>query len=126
MHLCRTWSIDAAQSKNRQAGASVVADQDMCAVWVESLTRFYEIAEKQYKDALAEGVPKELARIVMPVGHYSRMRAATNLRNWLAFMTLRADSAAQFEIREYAKALGQILSVTFPRTWALYEEAHKS
>jgi thymidylate synthase (FAD) len=37
------------------------------------------------------GIPKEVARLPVPVARYSRMRASTNLRNWLGFLTLRSD-----------------------------------
>jgi thymidylate synthase (FAD) len=59
-----------------------------------------------YRFGLDMGVPKELARLVVPVGRYSRMRASANLRNWLAFCTLRMDARAQWEIRQYANVVG--------------------
>lgn len=82
----------------------------------------YEYAECEgvYQKALHSGVPKELARCIMPVGHYSRMRASANLRNWLAFLTLRMDEKAQWEIRQFANAVGEIIAVSFPRTWDLF------
>lgn len=88
----------------------------------EELATCYERAQTIYEVALASGVPKELARIVLPVGRYSRMRASANLRNWLGFLTLRMDPAAQFEIRQFANAVGEIVKQQFPRTWALFSE----
>jgi thymidylate synthase (FAD) len=66
-------------------------------------------------------VPKELARLVLPMGRYSQMRASANLRNWLAFLTLRLDPLAQWEIRQYAEAVGMIIADKFPQTWELYK-----
>lgn len=80
----------------------------------------YGEAQQTYDYLLQIGVPKELARLVMPVGHYSRMRAHANLRNWLAFLTLRMDPAAQWEIRQFANAVGQMIAQNFPRTWSLF------
>lgn len=82
----------------------------------------YAEAESLYQKALADGVPKELARLCLPVGRYSRMRASTNLRNWLAFLKLRQTQFAQYEIRVYADAIGKILEEKFPYTWELYLE----
>jgi len=65
------------------------------------------------------GMAKEVARLNTPVSRYSRMRATGNLRNWLAFLTLRMAPGAQFEIRQYAWALADIVQATFPRTWEL-------
>jgi len=76
--------------------------------------------QKLYEEALAAGVPKELARVHLPVGRYSRMRACANLRNWLAFLTLRMDSKAQWEIRQYANAVSTLIAAHYPRTWNLF------
>lgn len=85
------------------------------------LQRSHERFEKEYQQALAAGVPKELARVGMPVGRYSRMRASTNLRNWLAFLTLRMDPGAQWEIRQFANAMAGILREAFPHTLSLFD-----
>lgn len=114
----------AASSKNKQAQATVGAtDLTLIAeLFVEQLKGSYAYSEAEYQQYLAWGIPKELARLVMPVGHYSRMRACVNLRNWLAFISLRDEEGVQWETREYAKAAGQIIADIFPHTWALYEE----
>jgi thymidylate synthase (FAD) len=117
-----------AGGSNKQAGTVAGAP----ALTVDNAEDFrarlrfsYEAAERLYQDALAFGIPKELARIHLPVGRYSRMRASANLRNWLAFLTLRMDSAAQWEIRQYANAVGELIAERFPRTWDLFKEGHR-
>lgn len=82
-------------------------------------TRYFE-AEACYQRALAAGVPKELARLILPVGRYSRMRASANLRNWLAFLTLRMAPNAQWEIRQYANIVSDFVKSCFPRTHDLF------
>jgi len=84
------------------------------------LADVYEHAERVYQSGMARGVPKELARLCVPVGRYSTMRASTDLRNWLAFAALRLPKTAQYEIRVYAEAVGTLLAERFPRTWALF------
>jgi len=86
----------------------------------DAIVSLYASAEGVYQQALKEGVPKELARLVLPVGRYSRMRASANLRNWLAFLTLRDDPHAQWEIRQYAATLREMLTGSFPRTMAIF------
>jgi thymidylate synthase (FAD) len=54
------------------------------------------------------------------------MMASANLRNWLAFLTLRMDSAAQWEIRQYANAVGSYIAKAHPRTWELFVGGRKS
>lgn len=112
-----------AGSSNKQAGTIKDAEAltpEHAQVFRAALKGIYADAEQLYQEALINGVPKELARIHLPVGRYSRMRASANLRNWLAFLTLRMDPAAQWEIRQYATAVGDLIAGRFPRTWALF------
>lgn len=110
---------------NKQAstikGADELTEQN-ARRFQNSLKDIYGEAQELYEQALTAGVPKELARVHIPVGRYSRMRAAANLRNWLAFLTLRNHSAAQWEIQQFAKAVHSIASKNFPRTMALFDE----
>lgn len=89
--------------------------------WLAALERFYGDAENLYQVGLYIGVPKEIARICLPVGRYSRMRASANLRNWLGFLSLRMNPNAQYEIRMFANAVGEIIEQEFPRTYALFK-----
>ena len=110
-------------TKNKQAGkiaSAVDLTGEAAAKWIQALEKAYDAAEKCYQEGLNAGIPKELARLIVPVGRYSKMRACTNLRNWLAFMTLRSALDAQYEIRQYSDAIGEIIAEIFPRTWALF------
>ena len=112
-------------TSNKQAGTTrdaVQITEEAAARFRVQLEQSYMEFEERYQSALRAGVPKELARCGMPVGRYSQMRASANLRNWMAFLTLRMDPAAQWEIRQYANALGEILSEAFPQIWCLFEE----
>lgn len=110
-------------SSNKQAQGTGAALTEATAVaYRMRLEQSYSSAERLYQDALAEGVPKELARVHLPVGRYSRMWASAKLRNWLEFLTLRADTRAQWEIQQYAFAVWGLLADRFPRTLALFDE----
>jgi thymidylate synthase (FAD) len=88
--------------------------------WLREVNLAYEMAESVYQNGLKAGIPKEVARIVVPVGRYSRMRASTCLRNWLSFMTLRHHPKAQWEIQQFAGAVGIELETEFPRVMKLF------
>jgi len=47
------------------------------------------------------------------------MRASANLRNWIAFLSLRYHPKAQWEIRQYAAGVLSLLRPAFSRTMAL-------
>lgn len=108
---------------NKQAGTIAGAhqlDEAGAEAFIKQLEAVYRHAEATYQYALADGVPKELARLVLPVGRYSRMRASANLRNWLGFLTLRTAPNAQLEIQAFANAVASIVARNFPRTHALW------
>jgi|SRR5579872_3241964 len=111
------------KGSNKQANAIDAADtltHGKVIDWLQQLDGVYTEAERVYQTGLQYGIPKELARLPVPVGRYSRMRASANLRNWLGFLTLRMDDAAQWEIRQYANAVGTFIEKKFPRTWKLF------
>jgi thymidylate synthase (FAD) len=110
---------------NKQAGTVQEAaelTEDNAERFRACLAALYAKQEKLYQDALKYGVPKELARVHLPVGRYSRMRASAKLRNWLEFLALRMAENAQWEIRAYANALATMMREVFPRTMALFDE----
>lgn len=109
---------------NKQAGRASTNDLRATDAldWLSQLASVYEFTEQCYKRGLAIGIPKEIARLSMTVGRYSRMRASANLRNWLGFLSLRNHPAAQEEIRVYAEQVAVELTRLFPKTMALYEE----
>lgn len=114
------------QTTNKQAGAiegvSLVGP-DTVEVILDEERELLRMIEAFYQKKLDAGFPKELARTHLNVSRYSRMRAQANLRNWLAFLTLRSDKGAQWEIRQYANAVGALIADVFPRTWKLFDLA---
>ena len=111
---------------NKQAGVIKGAEElttGNAELFQDELRAVYERDESIYQWALKSGVPKELARVHLPVGRYSRMRASANLRNWLGFLTLRMAPNAQWEIREFANAVSTMIAGAFPRTHELFTNA---
>jgi len=113
----------AAATNNKQAqGAGKAITSEETAVWLTMLETLYDHSQSIYERGITAGVPKELARLAVPVARYSRMRASANLRNWLGFLTLRMAPNAQWEIRQYANAVASLVQEQFPRTYQLFEE----
>jgi thymidylate synthase (FAD) len=72
------------------------------------------LAFQRYKVLLERGVPRELARSVLPVATYSHMFASVNLLNLLHFLSLRSAADAQYEIRVYALAMLELVREVVP------------
>lgn len=111
---------------NKQAqGTGKLLTPDDALAWLSLLADCYEACQSTYEAGIALGVPKELARLCVPVGRYSRMRASCNLRNWLGFLALRQAPNAQWEIREFANSVCNIIGDHFPRTHGLFTKGSK-
>jgi thymidylate synthase (FAD) len=76
-----------------------------------------------YRYLLDRGVPRELARSVLPVATYSHMFATVDLLNLMKFLTLRCHPHAQHEIRVYAEAMRDLVRPIVPVAMAAWEEA---
>lgn len=75
-----------------------------------------------YKKMLANGVPRELARGVLPLNTYSHMFATVDLMNLAKFFKLRLHEHAQYEIRVYAQAMLELVEPLVPVTVAAIKE----
>lgn len=82
-------------------------------------------AYKEYTGLLGkddDGLARELARSVLPVGGYTELYWKANLKNFLHMARLRMDSHAQWEIREYAGAMYELARPLFPEACAAFED----
>ena len=75
-----------------------------------------------YKELLAQGCPRELARSVLPTSTYSRMFATVDLHNLFHFLRLRLQEHAQKEIRVYAEAMLELVEPIVPYAVAAFKE----
>lgn len=75
-----------------------------------------------YKELLAQGCPRELARSVLPTSTYSRMFATVDLHNLFHFLRLRLHEHAQKEIRVYAEAMLELVEPIVPYAVAAFKE----
>jgi thymidylate synthase (FAD) len=75
-----------------------------------------------YHRMLEDGVAKELARTVLPVGMFSRMKWTVNLRGLFNFLQLRNHEHAQREIRDYAIAVEELAKSVVPVAFEVFEE----
>ena len=67
-----------------------------------------------YKQMIKDGVPRELARSVLPVATYTHMFTTMNLHNCFNFLRERLSPHAQYEIRVYAQAILEIIQPICP------------
>ena len=79
-----------------------------------------EAALATYRELLAAGVARELARMVLPVNAYTEFYWTVNARSLMNFLSLRADIHAQWEIQQYAEILAQSFKAKMPWTYEAF------
>lgn len=93
-----------------------VEDHELATTVRSDMRAAYEVAWTAYQHMLRNGVARELARTVLPVGIYSQMIWSCNARSLMNFLTLRNAPTAQREIRLYAEAMERIFAEQMPVT----------
>lgn len=113
-----------ARVQQGKPGAYVYEDEPALTKPVQRhVQRSYEIAWATYEDLLRMGVAKEQARVVLPVGIYTKMIWSCNPRSLMHFLGLRNAPTAQAEIRAIAQQAETALRRIMPITWAAFIEA---
>jgi thymidylate synthase (FAD) len=122
----------AAQSTvNHQGRGDVLSGKDSDRV-MDLLREDSERAYAGYADMLNEdadgnpvddtrqGLARELARMNLSLNFYTQWYWKTDLHNLLHFLSLRADSHAQYEIRVYAEAMLETVKKWVPATYGAF------
>ncbi len=78
-------------------------------------------AYEHYRFMLKNDISREVARIALPLSLYTEFYWQMDLHNLFHFLRLRLDDEAQLEIREYAKALAEIVKIVTPWAWDSFE-----
>lgn len=146
-NLHRTWSYNEISAryaelpeemyvpKPEQIGVQAAGNKQMREIkeWTEAELMYalgsnmrIEEANKHaytvYKELIIRGVPRELARGVLPVNTYSHMFATVDLHNLFHFLKLRMHSHAQYEIRVYAEAILKLIEPLYPVSISAFRE----
>ena len=100
---------------NRQN--SIEADEIDTINWQASIQLHYAKCYKLYKNLLKEGIAKECARDVLPMGSPTRLYMNGTLRSWIHYCDLRTDKGTQKEHRNIAEACKQLIKTQFPLTY---------
>jgi thymidylate synthase (FAD) len=92
----------------------------------DELRAVYETAFAAYERLVEQGVARELARAVMPVGAYTEFYWTVNARSLMNFVSLRAAETAQREIQRYADACELFLAEEMPITYEAFVDAGRT
>ena len=88
------------------------------ALAVAMIKNANESAAELYQELLDMGVAPEVARTVLPQGMYTEFIETGSLAAYARLCNLRLDPSAQWEIRQYAEAVSNLLREKFPISWS--------
>lgn len=88
-----------------------------------ALDFFYKSTYEFYEDLLNQGLCREQARAVLPLGIYTEFIFQMDLHNLMHFLKLRLNKGAQAEIREYAKEILKLIQPIVPLTIKYFIES---
>lgn len=110
------------QSTLNKQGRESCFTQDEYEKIIIKMKEVCNAAYNTYQDLLEQNVAREIARSILPVNIYTQFYWKIDAHNLMHFLKLRCDSHAQYEIREYALILKQILKEWLPITHKAFED----
>ncbi len=100
--------------KNRQ-NSIVVDDEELQKQWDAAQQDVIDLAQEAYDWAIANGIAKEQARVVLPEGNtVSKLYVNGTIRSWIHYTELRSANGTQREHMALAVACAQAIAKIFP------------
>ncbi len=101
--------------KNRQNSIEIDNESDLHYEWQMKQQKVIDVAKETYEWAIASGIAKEQARVVLPEGNTkTRLYMNGTLRSWIHYIDLRSAHGTQKEHAEIAKACAKVIADIFP------------
>lgn len=111
------------QSKtNKQGRSDEPIPENIANDFVKDLQETQNYLYEKYNYYLSQDIAREIARINLPLSTYTEWYWKIDLHNLFHFLELRLHPTAQFEIREYAKIIAQIVKETCPIAYQAFED----
>ena len=101
-------------TKNRQN--SIVSDDSALADTMQNtMLSVFNVADLAYRDLIARGIAKEVARFCLPQSTFTRLYVTGSCRSWMHYLKVRdEEGVVQQEHVELARAIKPIFSTQFP------------
>ena len=115
----------ALQSEDNKQGRKDEAVPEEVALRVQTMLKDeQERIFNNYHELLDMGIAREISRIDLPLSLYTEFYWQMDLHNLFHFLALRLDGHAQYEIREYARTMFEIVKIVCPIAAEAFEN-HK-
>lgn len=101
----------------KQGSEDFIDNDALVDLFTEKYKDSVSNAHALYNFLIDSGVAPEQARFVLPQGTYTEWWWTGSLAAFARVYSLRSDSHAQWEVREYAKAVSTLIQPLFPVSW---------
>ena len=112
------------QSEDNKQASEGVLDELQQKRMTSTYNEYMRQVEMAYDRMIDAGMAKEQARIILPLNQYTEVYWTASFQSIMNFIELRNEKTSQWEIQEYAKALLECTSNTFPKITEIWAEAH--
>ena len=109
------------RTTSREETASDALPEEEAQEYRDAFINGQEAAYKDYSQMIDKGLAREIARINLPLSLYTEFYWQMDLHNLFHFLKLRLDSHAQYEIREYAKVMLEMVRKVCPMATSSFE-----
>jgi thymidylate synthase (FAD) len=107
---------------NKQGRSEKEVPEELKRRFVGFLRNVHASSYEEYQRLIDNGLARELARIGLPLSMYTEWYWKIDLHNLFHFLKLRLDPHAQFEIRQYAKVMAEIVRAVCPMAYEAFED----
>lgn len=101
--------------KNRQNSINDLP-QETKDWWQEIQDELYSDLTHHYAEALRQGISKEQARMILPLGIETTLYMTGTIRSWIHYLQARTAPETQKEHRDVALEIQRIFTDNFPHT----------
>ena len=103
------------QSSEEEINPMLPADYKNISAHVAVCDHLHK-SKKLYDELIEEGVARECARMVLPLGTQTTMYMNGTIRSWVHYINLRTEQNTQKEHRDIANKIKEIFIKQFPST----------
>ena len=117
-HRLASYSVQSQRYCGADAGSIVIPDSMCREDAVDALVDYKRAVEALYDEMVADGIPAEDARYILPQGITTTLMMTANARELRHFFSLRCCTRAQWEIRQLADEMLKLCKQVAPVLFA--------
>ena len=101
----------------KQGSEDFLRDDERVTFYNEQMQNLCRYSFDLYRELIDNGIAPEQARFALPQAMFTEWYWTGSLAAFARVCNLRLDEHAQWEVRQYAKAIDSIVSPLFPASW---------